>query len=175
MRLDFIIIAAQKSGTTFIHECLKENPEIYMPDSETPIFSDPLFKDKAYFNNVVSDLEMHKSKITGIKRPSFMFRPHVAQRIKRFVPNAKFIISLRNPVDRAVSGYFHNMRMKLGPFMNPDNGISHLIKHRSFKNYPRSKWVLEYGLYAKHLEKFFKYFPKRNFLIIFHEDLKKIL
>jgi len=39
--LDFLIIGAQKSATTFIHRCLLEHPSVFMPPGEISFFEDP--------------------------------------------------------------------------------------------------------------------------------------
>lgn len=172
IRLDFVVAGTQKAGTTFIHHCLMDHPDIYMPDGEIPIFSNTSYQDIEYYNSIVSELETKKRKILGIKRPSYISRPYVPQRIKRHAPSAKIIFCLRNPVDRAISAYFHNMKMMLNPYMEPNKGLLHLVKYKKFKKYPRSKWLLEYGLYYKNIKRFYKYFPKKQILIIFYEDLK---
>ena len=38
MQLDFVIIGAQKSGSTFLHALISDHPNIYMPSGETAYY-----------------------------------------------------------------------------------------------------------------------------------------
>ena len=72
---NFVIIGAQKSGSTFALRCLGEHPEVFMPTGETRFFEDP-----EYLRHDISDLEAifrdasHK-KALGIKRPDYLAKP----------------------------------------------------------------------------------------------------
>ena len=48
--------------------------------------------------------------ITGEATPFYMYHPLVAARLAESLPEAKFIVLLRNPVDRGLSHYYHNVR-----------------------------------------------------------------
>jgi len=102
---DYIIIGAHKSASTFVHKCLMEHPDIYMPKDEIPFFEIP-----DYESSSLSELEKYfkgrKEKRFGIKRPSYIGKPEVPARISNDLPDAKLIAVLRDPVDRAVSSYY---------------------------------------------------------------------
>lgn len=170
---DFYIIGAQKGGSTFLHHCLKEHPEIYMPEEEIA-----LFEKKDYGPAVIKKLENRlsqgkKYKSIGIKRPMLLGNSIAAKRISKYTPSAKIIVILRNPIKRAVSAYYHNMRMGLIPIVSPDKGFATLLEKGEIENYPRSKNILKFGLYAHCLKYYFKYFPRKNVHIVFLEDVKE--
>lgn len=168
---NFYIVGAQKSGTTYLHHCLKDHPNIYMPEGESPNF-----ETRYYLKDGVQELKQELSKalkkqIIGIKRPSYLTSKEVARRIKKTTPNAKIIISIRNPVERAISSYYHLMKMGLLPAISPNQGIPHILRHGSYKKYPRSKNILKYGNYAQSIRYYIKLFGKNNVKLIFFNSL----
>lgn len=168
---DFYIIGAQKSGSTFIHHCLLEHPNIYLPKEEISTFQ------KENIENEVRKLSKRLKpysnyKIIGIKRPDYLGISHVPQNIYKYTPNAKFIVVLRNPIERAVSAYFHLMKMGLIPIKSIKEGMRKIILGKYKNRYPRSKTIIEFSFYYKHLTNYFKYFDKKQFKIIVFEELK---
>ena len=43
MKLDFFVIGTQKGGSTFLLNCLREHPDIYMPATEVSFFEDAFY------------------------------------------------------------------------------------------------------------------------------------
>jgi hypothetical protein len=103
----FIIIGAQKSGTSSLHVYLSHHPNI-KPATEKEIhFFD---KDDAfnkglswYHSHFPLPYELNRNEITFEATPSYLYRLSVANRIYNYDPKIKLIALLRNPVDRAYS------------------------------------------------------------------------
>jgi hypothetical protein len=118
--------------------------------------------------------------------------PYVAPRIKESLPGARFIVSLRDPAERAFShwGLRHSMGLENRPFKvaieqshrrlragnvleGPDAeriwraAICRELQHVSFDVY------LEVGLYAAHLRRFFALFPRERFCILTMDELRR--
>ncbi|MCB0375769.1 MAG: sulfotransferase, partial [Sinomicrobium sp.] len=86
---DFIIIGAQKAGTTFLLKHLRQHPDIYMPPEEVPFF-----EESSYHPNNLADLEKlfegtGKVKLRGMKRPGYLAKPGCAERIHHHLPLTK--------------------------------------------------------------------------------------
>ena len=166
----FMIIGAQKSATTFLQTVLSSHPSIFIPNGEVPFFEDPdygngdLYPLKKVYQHAPS------GALLGLKRPNYLAKPECPERIARHLPNAKLIIILRNPVSRAVSAYYHYMGGKFIPCVELNRGMLNLIDGNYKNKYPRSSEILEFGLYAKHLRRYFDYFPRQNFYIMSQED-----
>lgn len=172
---DFAIIGAQKSASSFIHECVSDHPDIYIPNEETPFFQDELYNpnDLSWlhfrFDNNKSDVAIRR----GIKRPDYLAMPECAERISKHIPNAQFIVVLRDPVDRFVSAYFHYAKHGFVPICDFNHAAREIICGSWSEKWPRSKEILVNGNYAKSLEYWFGLFPASNFLVLSQEQIKK--
>ncbi|HWT03683.1 MAG TPA: sulfotransferase [Pyrinomonadaceae bacterium] len=170
---NFLIIGAQKSASTFIHVCLAEHPEVFMPLSEIPYFEDPEFQQikREEFEQLFSRVSGEKA--VGIKRPNYLAKPEVPARIKEMVPEAKLIAVLRNPVQRAVSAYFHYVN---NGFIQPaplEKSLTRLLDGEYRKSFPKAEEILEYGLYHKHLERYLSFFDRERILVLFQDEIAK--
>ena len=110
---NFMCIGASKSGTTSLYDILKQHSDIFLPSFKEPHFFDiPLvyqngieWYKKTYFQSVKNE------KCIGDFTPTYLFDEHAPERILNDLGvNMKFIIILRNPVDRAYSHYLHSKR-----------------------------------------------------------------
>src|SRR5215204_30223 len=110
---DFLIIGAQKCGTNTLYDLLSQHPGIERA----------ITKELNYFNlHFEKGIEWYRSQlplprrneehkpITGEATPDYLFYPDAARRAAQVVPQARLIVLLRNPVDRAYSHYHHQIR-----------------------------------------------------------------
>lgn len=169
--IDFIVIGAQKSASTFVQSCLADHPEIWMPCRETPYFEDPDYDLSRgdYFAKLFAG---RREPILGIKRPNYLGRPEVAQRIHNDAPNAKLIATLRNPMERVISAYFHYARGGFIPALPFDEGMSRILDDPDFSiRYPRAYEIVEFSRYFKNLQRYAYFKERKQLLIILHEDV----
>ena len=122
MNPNFFIVGAPKAGTTSIHEYLKNHVQVFMSkEKEINFFSsDEILNQGLYYKNeVCSELTKYLSffskavnfKIIGESSVSYLFYKNTAEKIYQFNPNAKILIILRNPIDRAFSHYLMDKRL----------------------------------------------------------------
>jgi len=168
---NFLIIGAQRSATTFVHKCLEDHPNIFMPPKEKAFFENPYYFQKD-FNEFEKLFENVSQKAIGIKRPNYLGKIECPERIYQYIPNAKLIVILRNPVERAVSAYFHQMKSGFIPIKPVEKGLLSVINRRYDKMYPRSKEIIEFGLYHQHLMRYLSYFKKDQIFVILYSDIK---
>ena len=116
---DFYIIGFAKCGTTSLFEYLISHPNIHPPKGKEIDFFDRLYSRGINWYKVgfpftiqkfIEKVFFRKKFLTGEATPRYIEHPHAINRIKQTTPNAKFIILLRNPIDRAFSQ--HNMNVK---------------------------------------------------------------
>ena len=174
---NFLIIGAQKSGTTWLAEQLRQHPEVFMPAAEIHFF------DKAYhYRQGPRWYEQHFSaannhKAVGEKTPDYLWAngqgveghlPEVHHHIHRLLPHVRLIVVLRNPVSRALSAINHLMRTgRLAPRYHADDLLGGAYQHLI-----AGHGVLEYGLYYDQLQAYLSLFDGDQLLVlIFEEDV----
>lgn len=168
---NFVIIGAQKSASSFVQSCLSDHPDCFLPKGETPFFESPIYE-----NSNISDLEKQfeerNEKRLGIKRPSYIGKPEVPERILHHLPNAKLIAVLRNPIDRAVSAYYHYIKGGFIPPKNIEIGMRQILHDSSFlSKYKRSNEIIEFGYYYKYLLQYYSYYKNNQMLVLLHDDI----
>ncbi|GAB4225919.1 MAG: sulfotransferase [Stanieria sp.] len=172
---NFLIIGIQKAGTTSIYNYLQEHPQIYMsPVKETNFFekdweSLPVeernkkgiitFDDYCQlFTNVKDEIAI------GEASPNYLFHyQSSAPKIKQYLPNAKLIAILRNPVERAYSDYLMHIRDAIG--YRP---LSEQIKHSAHKSF-----IIRKGFYYEPLKFYYEQFCPEQIKVFLYEDFCK--
>ena len=176
---NFFIVGAAKAGTTSIHAYLSKHPEVFMSALKEPHYFSS-FEMKPEFDNfmpIVRDSRAYQELFIGSDgytavgeaSPSYLCDADAAKHIKSAIPNAKIIISLRNPVQRAYSAYlmFYNKGFTSLPFreaLEEDQA-------RTEKGWGASFEYIEHGLYADQVERYLNAFGRSNVMIILFEDL----
>ena len=107
---EFIVIGAQRCGTTSLYAYLSSHPQVV-----------PAIKKEVHFfdYNFGKGLDWYRSHfprwtpmgVTGEATPYYMFHPNAAKRVYQVIPQTKLIMLLRNPIDRAYSHYHHEVRL----------------------------------------------------------------
>lgn len=169
---DFLIIGAQKSASTFVHECLREHPEVFMPKAETPFFEDPFYVRNSKQLEALFD-RVRDERVVGIKRSDYFGRPECPERIYVHIPDPQFILILRDPIERAISAYYWYMRQGYIPVRPLEEGMRNIIGGLYKDQFPRSQEIIDYGLYYRHLVRYLRYFAREKFLIMLYCDLKE--
>src|SRR5215213_1565056 len=109
---NFIIIGAQRGGTTSLYRYLTEHPSIGAAYRKEVHFFDRHF-DKGMAWYLAHFPARGEFPIVGEASPFYLFHPAVPGRIHAAVPQARFIALLRNPIDRAYSQYHMKSRHDL--------------------------------------------------------------
>jgi hypothetical protein len=170
-------LGAAKSGTTTLYDILRQHSDIY-----TPSFKEPHFFDiPENFNNGLQWYEKTYFKKTDKKiiadfTPSYFFDKNAPRRIfESLGANMKFLVIVRNPVDRAYSHYLHSKRdhHEVEDFEKSlELELSRLNQYEQQSDYLfylRHSYIHQ-GLYSRMLERYLQYFSLDNFLFISFED-----
>ncbi len=171
---NFICIGAQKTGTTTLYHILKNHPEITVskPRKETKFF----YRDEEYqfglpfYSKYFSYSKPRKA--IGEFDPDYLYFPYVAERIYKTLGNKiKFIVILRNPVDRAYSHYLMSVKKGFEKLSFHEALLNESTRIASGLREEKNNFsYLNRGLYDEQLNRYFKYFPKENFLFINYEE-----
>lgn len=163
--IEFAIIGAAKSASTWLHLALRQHPAVYMPESETAFFEDPYYDavDLTPLREVI-DAAAPTARI-GIKCPNYLCTPVCAPRLARHLPGIRMIAILRNPVDRAISQYYHLIRSGRLPVAPADDAFAAYLRG-DFQPPFAKRLVLDFGRYAAGIEAFRCHFPADQLLIL---------
>ena len=174
---NFMCIGAAKSGTTTLYDILQQHPEIFIPKFKEPHFFDipENYKngiewyEKNYFSRA-------NQKIRADFTPSYLFDPQVPERIfKQLGKNIKFLVVLRNPVDRAYSHYLHSLRDEyeyldfIDVLKIEKERLDKYAKQSDYLSYLHHSYFHQ-GLYGEMVERYLKFFPLKQFLFIHFEE-----
>ena len=187
---NFLIIGAQKGGTTWLHENLKRHPQIFLPKGKKELEFFSYYQKKIadhglnyylkHFNQFEDLIKLEKPQAIGEATPSYFWTTSPSRKWtnptnKHFndqIPNSifnvlgsevKLILCLRDPVERAISAYFHHIKRGRISYQSQrilDVGDRH--------------GIIDMGFYSQHLNVWLKTFSLDNFKILIYErDIKQ--
>jgi Sulfotransferase domain len=170
---DFVIIGAQKAGSTALMQQLRDHPEVYLPPGETRYFRDPWyqFQDPSVLSTEVATNKPGVLR-RGIKCPDLLGLEHGPRRVVDALGPVQLIAVLREPVARAVSAYYWYMQWGYLPITAPEIGFRRLLDGDYSDASPRVAEILEFGLYGKHLARWLDLVPRENLLVLLDDALR---
>ena len=174
---NFLIIGTQKAGTTWLQHMLRQHPDVYLPSLEVHFF------DKAHrYRRGLSWYqqffeEADGETAVGEKTPDYCWTnqsgaeghlPSVHHNIYRVLPEAKLILIVRNPVDRAISAVNHLIRTRRVP---PWYSVDELLLGDK-QDLAEEHGVIDYGRYYRHIQAYLELFDRNQLLVlVFEKDI----
>ena len=183
---DFVIIGAQKCGTTFLYNLLGQHPHVALAAKKEIHYFDHHFSNKgrgwyrAHFPSPT--WKDGRKSITGESSPYYLFHPHAARRLAQVVPEARLIVLLRNPVDRAYSHYHQEARRGYEP-LTFEKAIEaeearvrverdKMLEDEHYASFNHQHFsYLSRGLYVDQLMEWSRFFEDEQMLVLKSEDL----
>ncbi|WP_162301386.1 sulfotransferase family protein [Cognatilysobacter segetis] len=183
-RVDFVIGGAQKAGTTALARYLSRHPDVALPArKEAHVFDAPDFDDDWGVAEVDARYAPHFPEagghaLLGDATPIYMLHPRLIRRIARYNPSMRWIVLLRDPVDRAISQYHMERRRHLETWplpaalaLEPLRLAGHADDF-SDASPLRTKSYLRRGRYADQLDAIHSCFPTTQVLVLLSDDLR---
>ena len=177
---NLLIVGAAKSGTTSLHNYLKQHPEIFMSNHKEPHF---LINKEIGENRIpkaVKKLNEYSNlfdgsdtfKYRGESSAMYLQFPNIAiKNIKKYLEkDIKIIIMLRNPIDRAFSGYQHVKRFNIDEELTFEQALE-VCEDRYFKQTsltPATRYI-HIGMYYDFVKKFMHSFSDQIHVIIYDD------
>lgn len=189
---DYLIIGAQRSGTTSLYRYLVQHPGVAPTVMAKGVhyFDVNFGKGPAWYRGhfptrirKVYARALHgASLITGEGSPYYLFHPLVPERVAELLPDVKLIAMLRDPVERAYSHYKHYRQRDLEPLSTfeealdaEDERLAGEVEkmhedplYRAW-DYQHFSYVAR-GMYAEQLERWAAIFPPDRILVLKSED-----
>jgi len=139
------LLGAAKAGTTSLHSYLGQHPDIFMSDPKEPFYFEAEYESGAafYFNRYFS--AWSGQRLVGESRHRNLYLPYVPERIYLHNPDAKLIAILRNPVERAVSHWWHWYSRGQEPLPLKEALQSDEVRIRSGRRFSDPAEIAAYG------------------------------
>ena len=168
---DFLILGAQKCGTTSLAKALAMNPQIFVPAAKEAHYFGEVADDEidaATYSQFFSDWD--GEALIGEATPEYLALPEATDQIHRLLPDVRCVIVLRNPVDRAYSHYWHRRR-EAGLTLGFAEALEEEEALRR-RGTPVPLGYIERGLYARQITRLRDAgFTTEQMRIIFFDDL----
>ena len=160
----FLVIGAQKSGTTSLFRYLQGHPDVFLPDWKEPGF----FVEEQTWSR---GIEWYEAQFAGARGAGavgeasttytmFPFFLGVPERIKGLLPDVRLIYVLRDPVARMRSAYIH--ALSSGAERRP-------IREALLE----SATYLAVSQYALQIEQYLEHFDRSRLLVVFSSELER--
>ncbi len=182
---NLLIIGAAKSGTTSLHNYLKQHPDFFMSDHKEPHF---------LINNEIGVKRIHKAvttlsdyqemfegsseyKYRGESSVMYLPFPDIAIRnIKKYLnKDVKIIIMLRNPIERAFVGYLHNVRYNTSENLSFEEAIEKSEeRYQKINDMTPDTRYLHVGMYYNQVKKYMDEFGKNVHVVIYDDYVSNI-
>jgi len=160
---NFLIIGAAKAGTTSLHHYLQQHPDVFMAPREPRYFArkgadahDPVIRTRDAYEHLFDGVTTQRA--IGEASPQYLNHPTAPDEIRTVLPDAKLIVSLRHPADRAYSSYLG--RLIAG---NERRTADEALRPGSF--------YFENSPYYPPLSRYFERFDRKQIKVILFDDL----
>jgi hypothetical protein len=160
---NFLIIGAPRSGTTWMAKNLRDHPEVFLPKAKELHFFDRDY-DKGIEFYESSFTEAYGKKAVGEATPDYLHGAYskndIPTLIRKHIPDAKLIVSLRNPIERAYSRFW-NAKARY------DRNVRMTFEQKLMD---RPEFIAE-GMYFDQLNRYYALFPKDKILVLLYDEL----
>lgn len=176
--LQFALIGAQKCATSWLYYCLRDHPEICVPETKL----EAGYIGGSLFNSKGEDWFFERFKPSAGQRfgdvsVEYLFDTSTVEELHQYcAPDAQLILSLRSPIDRMVSGYFwlirrgklENLPVEQGlePILFEPQGFPHRIDG------PLEE-IVRRSCYGPQISTFAKRFGSNSMFVLLYEDIAR--
>ena len=182
----YIVIGVMKGGTSAMYEYLVRHPAVARAMvEEVHFFSYNFSRGVAWYRgHFPTLLQMRLQQwthgvemITGESTPYYIYHPHAAARMASVLPDARLIVLLRNPVDRAYAHYQHSRQMGVDPIDSFEEALDaesrrvgpeaeRMQKDPTYESPAHLRFsYLGRGMYAEQLSRVYGYFSREQVLV----------
>lgn len=181
---DFLIIGAQKSGTSSLYRWLGEAASIEVPSKKELHFFDLNYSEGLdWYRDCFAGRDgPSPGSVTGEASPYYIFHPLVPRRVRETIPDVRLIAVLRDPAQRAVSHYYHevgngveNLPLEAALDQEPERlagEVERMLADPGYESYNHRHFSYQArGVYADQLESWLEEFPAEQLLVVKSERL----
>ena len=189
---DLFLIGAPKAGTSALADALARHPDIFCEKKEPRYFDACIFYDDLSKANAPNE-DDYLNLYTGDKAQAakyrldasvfIMYSPESIERILEMSPQAKFIISVRDPIGASQSMFHQRLKYPDETMREVSSSFRHcwnLLPQRNlgygFPANCNNSNLFRYDFlyhYERHIPRLLEVIPQEQFKIVFYEDFKR--
>jgi hypothetical protein len=185
---NFFLLGPPKAGTTALAEALARHPDVFMSTPKEPNYF--LYAGGNPYglplNRGVPDFDAYQrlfegagaARIRGDASPYYIYAPHSALEIARLAPDARLLVVLRNPVERAYSAYRYWHKDAPNFRCDPEDFRERLLSRSLVTDQGRGRagvlpmeWLQDMGRYADMIERYDAHFSPDQIMLLRYDDL----
>lgn len=158
----FVIIGAAKAATTWLGNRLRDRPDVFLPLEEPHFFSREFARGPEWYGDLFADAA--PGQLLGEKSADYLHDRMVPARLHAMLPEARLVVQLRDPVERAYSDYCM--------FFRRGTVDGDIVRHLDpARDRPVPRFVAD-GFYHEQLSRFLAFYPADRVKVILFEDIK---
>ena len=176
---NFLIIGAARCGTTTLYNLLQTHPDVYVPLNKRP--EPHFFLKEAEYSQGLPYYEQRffagwkGQRAVGEASTSYVYGAEVPRRVAAALPDVKLICLLRNPIERAFSGYWHSVVSGLETLSFEDALAEEHARKIELAGTPLGEIApfayVERGLYHQQLNRWLAVFDPARLKVVLLEEL----
>jgi hypothetical protein len=160
IRPTFLFIGADRCGSKWLHNVLRQHPNVLVPEIADPYFFDRVYNRGWEWYSDLFGIPDAGVKAIGELSHDYIFSAEAAERISRDLPEVKIVTTIRQPFSKSYSAF----------------RLSQLAGHVG-ESYDEElltiPWLLDQVLYYRHLKTYFDLFPHNQIKVMIYDDLAK--
>jgi hypothetical protein len=167
----FLVVGAQKSGTTSLIHHLGAHPDVYVRRDEIHYFDRHADRGIEWYRSQFDGVE--KERAAGESTPDYMYFEDMPQLMAEQLPGVRLVAILRDPTDRAYSHYWHNRTRGWEPLSFGDALDAEPDRLKSSNRRMRARYSYQdRGYYVRQLEVIRQHFPSDDLRVVLLDDLR---
>lgn len=180
--MDFFLVGAQKSATSWLYYCLRDHPAIHIPSEKREniyLGGDRHWKHGTdwYFQHVGEPIDGQR---VGDVSVDYLFDPRSAETVEEIAPDARIVAVLRDPVERAISAYYWHLRrgnvsnldLSAGLKSCQEAAIAGDSERFTYKSEAYAKNIILRGVYDVQLLRYIEAFGPGRLFVVPMEKIK---
>lgn len=178
---NFFILGAGRSGTTTLYFLLRDHPDIFLPTPKEPsFFSEPFQVIRTPIRYAKLFEGAGDATAVGDASHAYLTHPDAAATLQAFFPDARFVLTFRNPADRALAMYSYMLENGYEVMPTFERALAAEDRRYASASFarrcPHSFWNFMYfrsGLFGEQIARYLDRFPRDRFYFTTLYDLQR--
>jgi hypothetical protein len=165
---NFLLIGAPKAGSTALADYLREHPDVFIPpEKEIYFFDMQLARGLDWYRSRFAAATTERA--VGDATPTYLYSDRALEAMATVIPDARLLVILRNPVDRAYSSYWYEHA--LSERRSFEEAVRAEIDG-TLRNLPKRRPYLDTGRYLPRLERVAGLFGRAALCVVTLEEMR---